>query len=82
MRVKEDAMGNGQLKAGDNLRHGADSEYVFIFYTAFFNIHLPLSYRIVIHTARKHQPMIIATHTPNTPIPKYFHPSAPDTARR
>ena len=28
MRMKEDAMGNGQLKAGYNLQHGVDSEYV------------------------------------------------------
>ena len=28
MRMKEDAMGNGQLKAGYNLQHGIDSEYV------------------------------------------------------
>ena len=26
MRMKEDAMGNGQLKAGYNLQHGVDSE--------------------------------------------------------
>ena len=28
MRMKEDAMGNGQLKAGYNIQHGVDSEYV------------------------------------------------------
>jgi hypothetical protein len=28
MRMKEDAMGNGQLKAGYNLQHGVDSEYI------------------------------------------------------
>ncbi len=28
MRMKEDAMGNGQLKAGYNLQHGVDREYV------------------------------------------------------
>jgi len=28
MRMKEDAMGNGQLKPGYNLQHGVDSEYV------------------------------------------------------
>lgn len=28
MRMKEDAMGNGQLKAGYNVQHGVDSEYV------------------------------------------------------
>lgn len=28
MRMKEDAMGNGQLKAGYNLQHGIDSEYI------------------------------------------------------
>lgn len=28
MRMKEDVMGNGQLKAGYNLQHGVDSEYV------------------------------------------------------
>ena len=27
MRMKEDAMGNGQLKAGYNIQHGIDSEY-------------------------------------------------------
>jgi hypothetical protein len=26
--MKEDAMFNGQLKQGDNLQHGVDSEYV------------------------------------------------------
>lgn len=28
MRMKEDAMGNGQLKAGYNVQHGVDSEYI------------------------------------------------------
>ena len=28
MRMKEDAMGNGQLKAAYNLQHGVDSEYI------------------------------------------------------
>lgn len=28
MRMKEDAMGNGQLKAGYNIQHGVDSEYI------------------------------------------------------
>ena len=28
MRMKEDAMGNGQLKAGYNLQHGVDREYI------------------------------------------------------
>jgi transposase len=28
MRMKEDAMGNGQLKPGYNLQHGVDSEYI------------------------------------------------------
>ena len=28
MRMKEDAMGNGQPKAGYNLQHGVDSEYI------------------------------------------------------
>jgi transposase len=28
MRMKEDAMGNGQLKPGFNLQHGVDSEYI------------------------------------------------------
>lgn len=28
MRMKEDAMRNGQLKAGYNLQHGVDSEYI------------------------------------------------------
>ena len=28
MRMKEDAMGNGQLKPAYNLRHGVDSEYI------------------------------------------------------
>ena len=28
MRMKEDAMGNGQLKPAFNLQHGVDSEYV------------------------------------------------------
>lgn len=28
MRMKEDAMGNGQLKPAYNLQHGVDSEYV------------------------------------------------------
>ncbi len=28
MRMKEDAMGNGQLKPALNLQHGVDSEYV------------------------------------------------------
>ena len=28
MRMKEDAMGNGQLKAGYNIQHGIDSEYI------------------------------------------------------
>ena len=28
MRIKEDAMGNGQLKAGYNVQHGVDSEYI------------------------------------------------------
>ena len=28
MRMKEDAMGNGQLNAGYNLQHGVDSEYI------------------------------------------------------
>lgn len=28
MRMKEDAMGNGQRKAGYNLQHGVDSEYI------------------------------------------------------
>ncbi len=28
MRMKEDVMGNGQLKAGYNLQHGVDSEYI------------------------------------------------------
>lgn len=28
MRMKEDAMGNGQLKAGYNVQHGVDAEYV------------------------------------------------------
>ena len=28
MRMKEDAMGNGQLKAGYNLQHGVDAEYI------------------------------------------------------
>jgi hypothetical protein len=28
MRMKEDAMGNGQLKPGYNVQHGVDSEYV------------------------------------------------------
>ena len=32
MRMKEDAMGNGQLKAGYNLQHGVDSEsWLFLF---------------------------------------------------
>jgi len=26
--MKEDAMGNGQLKAGYNVQHGIDSEYI------------------------------------------------------
>ena len=28
MRMKEDAMGNGQLKPAYNLQHGVDSEYI------------------------------------------------------
>lgn len=28
MRMKEDAMGNGQLKPAFNLQHGVDSEYI------------------------------------------------------
>lgn len=28
MRMKEDAMGNGQLKPGFNLQHGVDAEYI------------------------------------------------------
>lgn len=28
MRMKEDAMGNGQLKAGYNVQHGVDAEYI------------------------------------------------------
>lgn len=28
MRMKDDAMGNGQLKAGYNIQHGVDSEYI------------------------------------------------------
>ena len=28
MRMKEDAMGNGQLKPVFNLQHGVDSEYI------------------------------------------------------
>ncbi len=28
MRMKEDAIGNGQLKAGYNVQHGVDSEYI------------------------------------------------------
>lgn len=28
MRMKEDAMGNGQLKSAYNLQHGVDSEYI------------------------------------------------------
>lgn len=28
MRMKEDAMKNGQLKAGYNMQHGVDSEYI------------------------------------------------------
>ncbi len=28
MRMKEDSMGNGQLKPAFNLQHGVDSEYI------------------------------------------------------
>ena len=28
MRIKEDAMGNGQLKPAYNLQHGVDAEYI------------------------------------------------------
>ncbi len=28
MRMKEDAMGNGQLKPAYNLKHGVDAEYI------------------------------------------------------
>lgn len=32
MRMKEDAMGNGQLKPAYNLQHGVDSEYITMAY--------------------------------------------------